>query len=93
MKKYNAYGSAAWSDLKKSLILCILDFRRNEFMWEGLRYWDLIRYKIPVTHRTNTGDENTLYPGDDRWVLEIPETAVLSGVALNPRENLLSKKW
>lgn len=93
MDKYNAYNSTGWDDLKKALILCILDFRRNEFMWEGLRYWDLLRYQIPVKHVTIDGRSNILYPGDDRWVLQIPETAVLSGIELNPRENLLSDKW
>lgn len=93
LNKYNAYGAASWSDLKKSLIICILEFRRNEFMWEGLRYFDLIRYKIPVTHKDYTGDSNTLYPGDDRWVFQIPETSTLAGMELNPRTNLLSKKW
>ena len=62
MKKYNAYGSASWSDVKKALILCILDFRRNEFMWEGLRWWDMMRYRIPITHTTKEGDSNSLYP-------------------------------
>lgn len=93
MKKYDAFGSASWSDDKKVVILSILDFKRNEFMWEGLRYWDMIRYKIPVTHRSFFGQENTLYPGDDRWVLQIPESAKLSGVELNPRTNLLSETW
>lgn len=93
MKKYNAYGSAAWTPLKKALILCILDFRRNEFMWEGLRYFDMMRYRIPITHYTKDGDSNTLYPGDDRWLLQLPETAALAGVELNPRTNLLSKEW
>lgn len=91
--KYNAYNSSTWSDEKKSLFLFILDCRRNEFMWEGLRYWDLVRYKIPVTHKSFAGDENTLFPGDDRWVLQIPETAKLSGLELNPRTNLLSREW
>ncbi len=93
MNKYNAYGSAAWTSEKKALICFILDCRVLEFMWEGLRYWDLWRYSIPVTHETITGDKNTLYPGDDRWVLQIPETAKLSGIELNPRTNLLSKEW
>ena len=62
-------------------------------MWEGLRYWDMLRYKIPIIHKTKAGDENTLYPGDDRWVLQLPETAVLAGMELNPRSNLLSKEW
>jgi hypothetical protein len=93
MNKYNAYGSGSWSAEKKAVILCILEFRRNEFMWEGLRYWDLIRYKIPVTHKTFDGIENTLFPGDDRWVLQVPESAKLSGIESNPRENLLSNTW
>ncbi len=91
--KYNAYGSASWSNEKKAVISAILEFRRNEFMWEGLRYWDLIRYKIPVKHTTFFGEENTLFPGDDRWVLQIPESASLSDIELNPRTNLLSKEW
>ena len=93
LNKYNAYGAASWDDLKKSIIMCILEFRRNEFMWEGLRYFDMIRYKMPVTHKTSNGDSNTLYPGDDRWVFQIPETSTLAGMELNPRENLLSKEW
>lgn len=91
--KYNAFGSSSWSEEKKAVVLFILECRRNEFMWEGLRYWDMVRYKIPVTHMTVSGEENTLYPGDDRWVLQIPEAATLSGVEPNPRTNLLSREW
>lgn len=93
LAKYNAFGAASWSEEKRALILFVLECRRNEFMWEGLRYWDMIRYKIPVTHTTYTGESNTLYPGDDRWVLQIPETAKLSGLELNPRKKLLSNTW
>jgi hypothetical protein len=93
LAKYNAYNCSGWSAEKKAVILCILDFRRNEFMYEGLRYWDLIRYKIPVLHTTFDGRSNTLYPGDDRWVFQIPESAKLSGVTNNPRENYLSPLW
>lgn len=93
LAKYNAFGATSWSEEKRALILFVLECRRNEFMWEGLRYWDMIRYKIPVTHTTYTGESNTLYPGDDRWVLQIPETAKLSGLELNPRKKLLSNTW
>lgn len=93
LNKYNPYGAADWDVEKKALILCILDLRNMEFKWEGLRYWDLMRYKIPVTHTNLAGETNTLYPGDDRWILQIPEEATLSGLELNPRTNLLSKEW
>ncbi len=93
MNVYNAYDAQSWTNEKKALIMCILDFRHMEFKWEGLRYWDMIRYKIPVTHVDFAGNENTLYPGDDRWILQIPESAKLSGVEPNPRTNLLSREW
>lgn len=93
MNKYGAYGTASWSEERKSLLLYVLDCRRNEFMWEGLRYWDMWRYKIPIVHTTAENVTNTLWPGDDRWVLQIPEEASLSGVSQNPRANLLSPEW
>ncbi len=93
MNKYKAYGADRWDVLKKSIIQCVIEFRRNEYFMEGLRYWDMARYRIPVYHSTANGRENMLYPGDDRWIIQIPETATLSGIALNPRTNLLSPAW
>ena len=93
LNKYNAYNISSMEDIQKALVLCILSLRTQEFSNEGLRYWDLMRYRIPVTHTKADGDSNTLYPGDDRWILQLPEEVVLSGVELNPRSNLLSKEW
>ncbi len=93
MQTYDAYGSALWSDDKKALVMYILDCRRNEFMYEGIRYWDMWRYKIPITHTNSSGTTNTLYPGDDRWLLQLPSTVTLSGLDLNPRTTLLSPEW
>ena len=93
MKVYNAYNTASMSFEQQCVLQCVLDFRRNEFKWEGLRYWDMNRYKMPITHTTVDGVSNTLYPGDDRWVLQIPETAELSNVELNPMTNFLSDEW
>ena len=62
-------------------------------MAEGLRYWDMVKYKEPVEHETILGDVNTLYPKDDRWVIQLPQTVLLSGVEPNPRTNLLSPPW
>lgn len=93
LNKYNAYGASSWPDLKRALIICILDWRNQEFKWEGLRYFDMHRYRIPITHFRLDGKENTLYPGDDRWILQIPESSTLSDLELNPRENLLSEQW
>lgn len=96
MNKYNAFHSASWSNNKKALVHFIQVCRQNEFMYEGLRYFDMVRYKMEVTHQmseTAGGQKNTLFPDDDRWVIQLPESATLAGMKLNPRTNLLSPEW
>jgi starch-binding outer membrane protein, SusD/RagB family len=72
-----------------ALLQTILDFRRREFMHEGMRWFDVLRYKIPVTHNVlgNDGKSTTvtLSATDNRRVLQIPQEASLSGVTANPR--------
>lgn len=76
------YGT---SDVFSATISTIMDFKRAEFVQEGMRWFDLLRYKVPVTHTTVDGETHTLGKDDLRRVFQIPETAKLSGVELNPR--------
>jgi hypothetical protein len=62
-----------------------MDFKRAEFVQEGHRWFDLQRYKVPVTHYTDRGETMVLQAGDKRRVLQIPLSATTSGIALNPR--------
>lgn len=79
----NYYGT---SDVREGLIRTILDYRRSEFIHEGLRWFDLLRYKIPVTHKTFDGAQTiTLSPTDPRRVFQIPATVKQSGIEQNPR--------
>ncbi len=72
-----------------ALLQTILDFRRREFMHEGMRWFDILRYKLAVNHNilSNTGTSTTitLSATDNRRVLQIPQEASLSGVPANPR--------
>ncbi len=68
-----------------ALLQTILDYRRREFMHEGMRWFDLLRYKIPVTHNNLGGTSQTLTADDKRKVLQIPQESALSGMPLNPR--------
>ena len=86
INKYNQ--SDSWSDLKKGILLAILDFRSIEFYNEGLRWYDIVRWNIPVTHTQANGSKSSLMPDDDRRVLQIPEMATISGIKLNPRNNV-----
>jgi hypothetical protein len=73
------------SDTKAGVIETILDFKRAEFVQEGMRWFDLLRYNRPVVHTTWEGETYTLEANDLRRVFQIPESAKLSGIELNPR--------
>lgn len=76
------YGT---SNIQMAMLGALLDFKRAEFVQEGMRWFDLARYNIPVVHTTTDGQTLTLEAGDKRRVFQIPESARLSGVELNPR--------
>ncbi len=68
-----------------ALLQTIIDFRQMEFMHEGLRWFDILRYELDVTHNNQDGSSQTLAADDKRKVLQIPQEAVLAGMPLNPR--------
>jgi starch-binding outer membrane protein, SusD/RagB family len=68
------------------LLNYILDERRKEFMHEGLRWFDIKRYNIPVTHFTDSGSPILLDAEDPRKILQIPQAAIdVGGLEPNPR--------
>jgi len=73
------------SNLRNNIINTVLAFKRVEFVQEGMRWFDLQRYNAPVTHTTRSGTVISVPAGDNRRVLQIPQTAALSGIAQNPR--------
>lgn len=64
----------------------IIDERRKDLAFEGLRWFDIKRFDIPVTHYTLRGNI-TLKPGDLRRVVQIPlsEYTANPEIELNPR--------
>ncbi|OMP74825.1 RagB/SusD family nutrient uptake outer membrane protein [[Flexibacter] sp. ATCC 35208] len=76
-KLTNFYGT---TDVKTGLIYTLLDFKQAEFMQEGMRWFDILRYHIPVSHsgETLTGD-------DLRRLFQLPQEVKLSGIEQNPR--------
>jgi hypothetical protein len=64
----------------------ILDERQKEFMHEGLRWFDIKRFQIEVTHPLADGSTISLDADDDRQVLQIPQAAIdIGGLKPNPR--------
>jgi len=72
--------------LQNTLFWAMTDFKRAEFVQEGMRWFDLQRYKTPVTHNNvTTGQAMTLTATDLRRVFQLPGSVATSGVPLNPR--------
>jgi starch-binding outer membrane protein, SusD/RagB family len=67
------------------LLNCIVDFRRVEFVQEGMRWFDILRYGLRVVHDRTGGPVITVPVGDLRRQLQLPQSVKLSGVELNPR--------
>lgn len=68
-----------------SMLKCIVDWRRKEFMQEGLRWFDIKRFHIPVTHTFLNSPSITLAANDLRRALQIPMEAQAYGLEPNPR--------
>jgi hypothetical protein len=73
------------SNLRNNIVNTVLAFKRIEFVQEGMRWFDIQRYNIPVTHTTRSGSVISVPAGDLRRILQIPQTATISGIAQNPR--------
>jgi hypothetical protein len=64
----------------------VVQERRKEFIHEGLRWFDLRRYDIPVTHMLQDGSTIILEREDNRKTLQIPQAAIdVGGLEPNPR--------
>lgn len=72
-------------NLRDGIISTILSFKRVEFVQEGMRWFDLQRYALPVTHQTVNGGTLTVQGNDPRRILQIPQSATLAGIEQNKR--------
>lgn len=77
------------SDVKAGLIQTTLDYKKKEFTQEGLRWLDIARLNIPVTHGIKNPDNTFVYitlpANNPRRLFQLPSEVTLSGVPLNPR--------
>lgn len=77
------------TDDKEAVIKLILQHKKAEFLQEGIRWFDILRHRLTVRHNVfdARGEESFIYlgPDDNRRLFQIPQEAVLSGVAQNPR--------
>lgn len=71
--------------LQTSYIKAITEARRRDFVHEGMRWFDVKRFNIVVTHSTFGMPDDILVKDDKRRALQIPLSASNYGVEKNPR--------
>ncbi|MDE7397061.1 MAG: RagB/SusD family nutrient uptake outer membrane protein, partial [Muribaculum sp.] len=69
----------------ENLLQCVLHFRRIETAEDGLRWFDIRRYGIEVTHNIGASQSVTLKWDDPRRCLQIPAEVISSGFQPNVR--------
>ena len=77
-----AFGT---SNIQTGLINAVLYYKRAEFLHEGMRWFDILRYKFPVVHTRKGASPITLAAADPRKALQLPQTTTQSGLQPNPR--------
>lgn len=77
----------ALSDDQRAFVNCITDLRRREFLFEGLRWFDIKRFHIEVERTPFSSNEviDVLTKDDLRRAVQIPQDARSYGVKPNPR--------
>lgn len=74
------------NDLNNILLYLLFLERRKEFIFQGMRWWDIKRYGLAVTHDLADGSTIRLEATDLRKVLQIPQSAIdVGGLRPNPR--------
>jgi len=77
------YGS---NNDQANAFVYMLEERQKEFIHEGMRWFDIKRFGIPVNHQLQDGSISTLEAEDNRKVLQIPQAAIdVGGLEPNPR--------
>lgn len=72
-------------DEQEAMMQFIISERRKEFLREGLRWWDIKRFDLPVTHIDIMGNKFTLDAKDLKKAVQIPAGPISQGIQANPR--------
>jgi hypothetical protein len=74
------------TDIKQGLLNTSLDFKRGEFVQMGLRWFDILRYQLPVVHDPiNLSFKIVIAPDDPRKVFQLPLDTKYSNLERNKR--------
>jgi hypothetical protein len=81
-KAVDYYGMPG--DTSSALLNAVIDFKRAFFLHEGMRWFDILRLKIPVSH-TVDGSVINISGNDRRKILQLPVLTQQAGLQPNER--------
>ena len=84
----NFYGVGGIGSISNRAVVLeyVVEERRREFLVQGMRWFDIKRFQIPVEHVLVDGTTIELEEDDLRKVLQIPTSAIdVGGLKPNPR--------
>lgn len=84
-KKLNPRGFTVIEGNQMEMIQCILHLRRIETIHEGLRWQDIKRYGIEISHNRDGLADDILTVDDPRRAIQLPQDVVSAGLEANPR--------
>lgn len=85
-KEINPRGFTVAEGRQKEMIQCILHLRRIETMHEGLRWQDIKRYGIEISHNRDGLANDVLTVDDPRRAIQLPQDVINAGLEANPRK-------
>jgi len=85
------------TDAQKPYIDCVLHFRRLETIFDGMRFFDIKRFGIEITHKIGKDRVENLTWNDPRRAIQIPNEVISAGMTpnfrlvtnLSPQDNVL----
>ena len=84
-KAINPQGIRIADENVENMIQCILHVRRVLTVHEGLRWFDIKRYGIEVTHTRDGMANDVLMVDDPRRAIQLPQEVIAAGLEANPR--------
>ncbi len=91
---YNLYTPYYGLTVKQlALVKLLTDLRQIEFYEEGLRWFDIRRFYLPVKRNSSNKLYSSLRKEDPRKLLQIPNEAINRGLEANPRVKKGSDQW
>ena len=84
MESLRSWFGPSFTDFEALLTFIVIE-RQKEFLVQGMRWFDIKRFGLPVVHNFPNGGSDILEANDPRKVLQIPQSAIDVG-GLEPNE-------